>query len=460
MTRQSYFLPYQEDWLRDTSRLKIAEKSRRIGWTYVQAYEDVRDAAVGKGMDVWFTSADMTAAREYIKYVEQWAKLLNYAAQNLGELVLAYDGEKEITAFAVEFSGTGKRITALSSNPKGFRSKGGKVVIDEYAFHEQADEMWRAAAPSVLWGYPVRVFSSHNGKSTRFYQMVEEAKKPDSKWSLHTTTIKDAIEDGLVQRIKGLDRPANQAEIDEFLAECREIAGDEETFQQEFMVNPMDGSTAYITHALYEANTHPDVPEPLILLGEEIHKTEANDYLPTLAFKRAGGKLYLGVDIGRKRDLTVLWLWEKVGDILWTRAIIELHQVKFRYQYRWLQYLLPLCEHAEMDETGLGMQLAEDAQDDFGEDKVTKVMFSAEEKKNLAVNFKNTLEDVQARLPNTDTVKADFRKIRRVTSPSGNVLFQGERDADGHADRFWAAALGRRASTRVPSFSGMVVVDG
>ena len=445
--RQTYFMDYQRDWLIDDARQKAAEKSRRIGWTYTQAYEDTRDAAKVSGMDVWFSSADLTAAREYIRYVEMWSKLSNLVAKDLGEVLLHDDGENSVRAFAVEFS-NGKRINALSSNPKGFRSKGGKVVLDEFAFHEQPDELWRAAAPSVLWGFPIRVFSSHNGRDTRFNRLVQEAKQPGSPWSLHTVTIMDALKDGLLERIMNLDRVATPAEREAFLAECRSIAGDEETFQQEFMVNPLDGTEAYITYALYDANVGLDVPDPLVLKGDELHLIPPDSYLPFLAFKREGGRLYLGVDIGRKRDLTVMWLWEDVGGRLVTRAVVELHQVKFRYQERWLDHLLPMCEHAEIDETGIGAQLAENAQDDHGADKVTKVTFSDREKRDLAVKLRNRLEDVGLRLPGAGVVRADFRKIRRVVSPHGNVLFQGERDADGHADRFWAAALGIRASTR------------
>ena len=43
--KQPYFLPYQQDWLADTSRFKIWRKSRRIGATYVQASSAARDAA-------------------------------------------------------------------------------------------------------------------------------------------------------------------------------------------------------------------------------------------------------------------------------------------------------------------------------------------------------------------------------------------------------------------------------
>ncbi|WP_155300171.1 phage terminase large subunit family protein [Deinococcus kurensis] len=454
MTRTSYFLPYQEAWLRDESRLKIAEKSRRIGWTYVQAYEDTVDAARAGGMDVWFTSADLSAAREYIRYVEQWAKLLNKAARNLGEIVLEGEGETAVKAFVVEFA-NGKRVHALSSNPKGFRSKGGKVVIDEFAFHEQADELWRAAAPSVLWGYPIRVFSSHNGKGSRFYRMCQEAVQPGSKWSHHKVTILDAIRDGLVDRIKRLDRPANTEEVQGFLEECREIAGDSETFEQEFMCNPMDGTSAYIPFGLISENESAELPAPLVIRGEDVHGLALDTYRPSPVIRRRGGTLTLGVDIGRKRDLTVLWVLERVGDTLWSPLVVELHQVKFRYQYRWLQALLPLMAAAEIDETGIGAQLAEDAADEFGEDRVLKVTFSAEVKRDLAVGAKRSFEDMAFRLPATDVVRRDINKIRRTVSPSGNVLFAGERDADGHADRFWALALARRAAYR--RVTGMIV---
>lgn len=111
-----YFLPYQSAWLRDKSRLKIWEKSRRIGATYVQSYEDVLDAArAEKPVDVWFSSADESAAKEYIRYCAQWATIAQAAATDLGEVVI--DSEKDIKALVIEFA-NGKRIHGLSSNPR------------------------------------------------------------------------------------------------------------------------------------------------------------------------------------------------------------------------------------------------------------------------------------------------------------------------------------------------------
>ena len=164
-----YFLPYQLRWLADESPIKIWEKSRRIGATYVQSYEDVRDCVSKKVPAVWFSSADESAAREYIAYCEQWTKLFNMAAKPLGQVVI--DSEKDIKAFVIEFA-NGTKIHALSSNPKGFRSKGGKVVLDEFAHHDSQDDLWKAARPCITWGFPLRILSTHNGKNCRYYKYV------------------------------------------------------------------------------------------------------------------------------------------------------------------------------------------------------------------------------------------------------------------------------------------------
>ena len=117
---QDFWLQYQKDWLADDSLIKFWEKSRRIGATYVQSYEDVRDCVTkryfkkGRPLKVWFTSADLSAAKEYIDYCKEWATFYNSIAKDLGEVII--DEEKDIKAFCLEFS-KGAKIFALSSNP-------------------------------------------------------------------------------------------------------------------------------------------------------------------------------------------------------------------------------------------------------------------------------------------------------------------------------------------------------
>ena len=95
----------------------------------------------------------------------------------------------------------GKRIHALSSNPRALRGRGGKLVIDEFAHHANGDELWRAAQAVGVWGHSIRVLSTHNGKSCRFYRMVTDAKQGKAGWRLHTTPLQKAVGEGVKKKL-------------------------------------------------------------------------------------------------------------------------------------------------------------------------------------------------------------------------------------------------------------------
>jgi len=77
------------------------------------------------------------------------------------------------------------------------------AVLDEFAHHDQAIELWKAAKPVTVWGYPIRILSTHNGQQSLFYKLIEEVKSGKLNWNLHTTTIYTAVEQGLVDAIYG-----------------------------------------------------------------------------------------------------------------------------------------------------------------------------------------------------------------------------------------------------------------
>ena len=60
-------MPYQIKWLEDKAQIKVSEKSRRIGMTYVQAFEDVIEAGIEGKYDIWFSSNNDLNWREYIR---------------------------------------------------------------------------------------------------------------------------------------------------------------------------------------------------------------------------------------------------------------------------------------------------------------------------------------------------------------------------------------------------------
>lgn len=418
MNLNKYFLPYQQRWLNDNSPIKIWEKSRRIGATYVQSYEDVRDCINKAVPAVWFSSADESAAKEYIDYCELWVKLFHVAATSLGEVVI--DSEKDVKALVIEFA-NGTKIHALSSNPKGFRSKGGKVILDEFAHHNNASELWKAARPCVTWGFPLRILSTHNGQSCLYFKFIEQIKKGKLSWSHHLTPVQLAVCEGLVDKI--YKRPTTDEEKQAWIDNERENCFDEYTWLQEYCCVAIDEACAFLPYDLIATCEMDNILKPL----EDVK----ND-------------IFVGIDIGRKKDLTVIWILEQIEHFKFTRLVIELAKTPFHIQE---EILFSVLNHKSFrrccpDATGLGMQLSENAQRKFGKYRVEPISFTNKVKEELAYNLRTNLEDKTVFIPKQHEVREDLHSVRRLTTTAGNIRFDADSsEVNGHADRFWALAL-------------------
>lgn len=442
-----FWLQYQKDWLNDESLIKFAEKGRREGFTYVQSYEDVRDCVTQKyfrknrPLKVWFTSADLSASKEYIDYCKEWASFFNQVAKDLGEILI--DEEKDIKAFCLEFS-NGAKIFALSSNPSQFRSKGGKVIIDEFAFHKRQKELWKAAfASAKMWKYPIRVISTHNGQKNMFYQIIKKIKDGQLNYSLHTVPVQKAVEQGLANKVEG--KTLTKEERQNFLEELRKDAGDELTWQEEFCCIAVDEATAFLTYEMIN------------------NCKDKNVFVPFNELQNLGD-LYLGFDIARKKHLSVISIIEKIGNIKLLRYQIEMRNVKFREQKNTLYSFLKLknLRRACIDKTGIGANLAEDAQLDFGKNKVEDVLFTNSSKEEMATLFHIAIEDKNFRIDEniSQDVVEDWHSIEKITTAAGNVRLDADGSGDRHADNFWATALANYGACSKKDFEKPFIMSG
>ena len=66
-------------------------------------------------------------------------------------------------------------------------------------------------------------------------------------------------------------------------------------------------------------------------------------------------------------------------------------------------------------------------------------------KAELAMPLRASFEDRTIRIASDPEIREDLHKIRKTTTAAGNVRYEGERDENGHSDRFWALALARHA---------------
>lgn len=84
------------------------------------------------------------------------------------------------------------------------------------------------------------------------------------------------------------------------------------------------------------------------------------------------------MDIARRNDLFVIWIWEEVGDVLWTRELNERRRITFREQDELLYGVMRRCnvQRVAMDQTGMGEKPVEDAQARWGSYVVEGVLLN------------------------------------------------------------------------------------
>jgi phage FluMu gp28-like protein len=403
---------YQRAWVTDESRFKLAVKARQIGWTFATALRTVRRRLSKGGMSVW-VSASERQSREAIEYINLHLAALKEAF-DYEEIEFPDTDEK---ALAVTLKHNSARVIAMPANPNTMRGFAGDVVLDEFAFHRDAVKIWRAALAIASRGYQVEVISTPNGQQGKFWELCRKAGVPalggaekthwtSGQWSVHAVEIHAAVAQGCP-----IDPQA-----------MREAADDEDTWLQEYCCTFLADAENYI-------------PMELVVACESEQAT-----LDLPADFRPQGPLYLGVDIGRRKDRTVIWLAEKLGDVLWTRRVDILERAPFATQFSLIDSMMREVARNCQDATGLGMQLAEQLQTKWGS-KVEAVTFDIKNKERMATLTKSAFEERKVRIPASANLRRAINAVKRFTSPTGHFRFDADRTDAGHADEFWALAL-------------------
>ena len=210
MKLTEYFLPYQRRWILDDARMKLYAKSRRIGITYATSFR-VNDKCLRRpGTVQWVTSRDEFTAREFITdYIAKWAAAANAVCRGLsGDHAVVIDPLHGIRAYTAEY-GNGSRVVSLSSTPEAFAGKGGDILIDEADLHKDSGKVIDMALPCTTWGGQLEMVSALNADGSAespFCRMLHEAEYGANAmgWSVHRTSILDAVDEGFVERVNAV----------------------------------------------------------------------------------------------------------------------------------------------------------------------------------------------------------------------------------------------------------------
>lgn len=431
------FHPYQQRWLADRSRFKLGRFARQTGKTFTtsgEIVEDCIDATVAKKRTRWVILS--RGERQAKEAMEEAVKPMTRAFYEIYRGVLKGEPPKvhedswtspetdaKYRTFEVEFP-EGSRITALPANPDTARGFSANVFLDEFAFHADSKKIWGALFPVISKGQQrLRVTSTPNGKSNKFYEL---ATGKDDVWSRHTVDIYKAV-------AEGLDRDIEQ---------LRAGLGDPDLWAQEFELQWLDEASAWLDFELISAC---EVAGRGLVRTLEYTEGELSTALERgEPLRPAVGKVYVGMDIARRKDLTCIWSAELIGDVLYPREIITMRRAKFSAQHEELDRIIARDNpvRVSIDQTGMGEAFVETQQGKHGSYRIEGVLFTGPNRFGLASGLKERMEDRKFRVPEGERdIREDLHSITKAVTTTGAVRLVHDGESDGHGDRFWGAAL-------------------
>jgi len=420
--------PYQRRIIADKARLKGWVKSRQVGGSVGGTLDMVVDAL--QTHNDWNTmSRTGRQAKKLLRKAADHVEAIDfYLRTRLGQKTII---DKISTEEIVLKCGS-----VMAALPCDANTTVGDTVnwlLDEWALYPNSEIIFGTIKPSIMHGRRLLGLSTPRGRHGKFAIVHQNWRElgAESGWSFHITTIEDAIREGLVLR----DHLGKVLTFEEFrVQEIRDIGL--EMWLQEYMCTFLDTITAFLSWEIIqncgvEGQTLVKSPEQLVqLAGPDC-------------------ELYAGVDIGRRHDLTVIWIISRnpAGQYR-TESIVYLTQTPFRTQEEVLvSYLRTgVIQHCCIDQMGIGMQLAENMQEDFG-GIIEPVTFSNSSKLAMGEKLRVQMESGNFTFPLDDDIVEDFASVERVITDQGNVRIAATPGHKTHGDYFWAAAQALHGAT-------------
>ena len=458
---EKVFMPYQIDVIRDEHIAQLVEKGRQEGLSWALPYKSYKWTGREGRYPTFFATKTRILAKQFIQDCSAWAKLDRMIKSAIDatyedEIKVfnsATEEEETVNTYNIRFPNK-MEVTALSSNADAMRGWRGYKIADEFAIHKQQPEMLDAILPSRMWRFPFAFVSTHKGINSEFNKLIKKYKKGDlgADWNLISIPIQRAVADGLLEKI--YKRPFTEEERQEWLANLEREEG-QRRWKQEYCCIPEDEAGAFFSYDLLIASEMDGVLyDDIQKFSGATQEQEALKWFEKIAalIKSDGlGKFYIGMDIGRDINYTVLCLIEEFAGIKFIRALAALEKIRFQVQQDcariWIR--TDRFRRACVDNRGMGRETVERLQQDFGPYLVEKIDFNLVLKEKMAYSVYQGLTDRLLKIPISDTVRDDFHSIRKETTDAGNVRYVAkvnDTDPNSHGDYYTAISLADHAT--------------
>lgn len=403
-------LPYQKAIFNDKSKYQVLLCSRQVGKSFLCAAKSVVHCLTHPNSLVACVSVNLRSSSELLAKCEMWSEAYYLVGKTLGQ-----DFSYKASFDKVEFA-NGSRILALpGNNPASLRGFTGSIVLDEFALVQNDEDIWAAIAPIItnqLTGKDKFIFvcSTPTSKNTRFAKIWYD---DTDKWSKHSLTIYQAVEQGL---------KANTEEL-------KSLINDDLIWRTEYLCE--FASDAYDAFDIDKIKVFTDLP------------------------KEAKIK-YMGFDVARSRDFSAIATIADAGQKKYLLDVKTMKNVPFAMQLDTVKELNNKQKWSSgfIDSCGMGAMMAESCTSVNG--RLKGLTWTGSNKTPLHNNLRQVIanEDFYVHKDIIDLVKNDMSNMRRVVSANGNVSYSAPHTKDGHSDITSSIVLALAAAHDMPaSFS-------
>jgi phage FluMu gp28-like protein len=419
--------PFQIGFLNNPRRFRSVVKARQVGLSFIIALEALARCHLRDGYTAIVLSFNLADAVEKIHLARQVYEEMPTGLQKK----LVTDARTEL---AFQSNSPGKPISRIISLPsKAPRGRRGDIYMDEAAHHVNCRAVYAGSTALIMRSQgQLTMASTPLGKRGIFWEIATEElrKYPHYSrqwvpWWLSRYLCKDPKQ-------AAIDAPSMSTEerIERFgLPSIRE----------QFDSLPLENFMEEFEDAFLSDSDNLPFPYELILpcTSDDLVIVEDPDELA-----KPDGRLVAGYDVGRRRDLSVLSVFEIIGGRHYCRLLKVLRNAKFDDQEGLLRRLLMIAPIARLsvDQNGIGMQLAENLSRDYRE-QVQPEWSTNAAKEMWVTDLKVLMQRRDIVLPKDRRLTSEFHAIKKTVLPSGKVNYDAERTVAGHADRFWSIAM-------------------
>ncbi|WP_287128763.1 hypothetical protein [Candidatus Cyanaurora vandensis] len=447
------FLPYQGRWCAEQSKVKSWVKSRRIGASWCEAGNSALIAGASGGQNTIYVGYEKTMTRTFIEDATTFARAFDAICSQIEEdEEVWYEGEerKSVQIYRLVFN-SGHKVEAVASNPRNFRSRKGRAIIDEAAFVDQFPQMLEAALAFMVWGGSVSIMSSLNGTDNEFYEFDQDILSGKLPYKRFATTFDDALGEGLYQRIcLASGTPWTPEAQTKYRAEIVSFYGDRAD-QELFCIAALGGSR-YIPSIFVQQCMDKSLPvlvlrrEPKFALeSDEYRRSNIQDWIEdvldlVLATLDPNLRTHFGMDFALEGDLSVFAPGQVQPDLI-TRVpfVLEMSHIPAREQEQILYHCVdrfPRFMSGAMDARGNGSILAQFALQRYGAQRIACIKASETWYLNNFPGYRRALSDRMFLLPQSADLLQDHGEIiqvKGIPKPSDKKR-KGTNGLQRHAD--------------------------